>query len=108
MQWLFISDFRVNKETASVDAYPGLATDEDSSAVRLLASLLPADTARTKVAFGTEGGLFRQQWDQTPVLVCGPGSIEVAHKADEYVEVSQIEACDVMLSRLTDYLCSPD
>jgi len=39
------------------------------------------------------------------VLVCGPGSIEVAHKADEYVEISQIEACDAMLARLTDYLC---
>lgn len=90
-----------------INAYPGLATEDDSSAVRLLTSLLPPDTARTKVAFGTEGGLFRQQWDQTPVLICGPGSIEVAHKADEYVEVSQIAACDLMLSRLTDYLCSP-
>jgi acetylornithine deacetylase len=67
--------------------------------------LLPPDTPCTKVAFGTEGGLFRQQWDQTAVLVCGPGSIEVAHKADEFVEVSQIEACDRMLARLTDYLC---
>jgi acetylornithine deacetylase len=88
-----------------VNAYPGLATAEDSPAVRLLASLLPPDTPCTKVAFGTEGGLFRQQWDQTAVLVCGPGSIEVAHKADEFVEVSQIEACDRMLARLTDYLC---
>ncbi|ARP93134.1 acetylornithine deacetylase [Bordetella genomosp. 13] len=88
-----------------VNAYPGLATPEDSPAVSLLASLLPADTPLTKVAFGTEGGLFRQQWNQTAVLVCGPGSIEVAHKADEYVEVSQIEACDLMLARLTEYLC---
>ncbi|CAM3661940.1 acetylornithine deacetylase [Bordetella sputigena] len=88
-----------------VNAYPGLSTAEDSAAVHLLASLLPDGTARTKVAFGTEGGLFRQQWDETPVLVCGPGSIEVAHKADEYVEISQISACDEMMARLTDYLC---
>lgn len=88
-----------------INAYPGLATPEDSPAVSLLASLLPAGTPLTKVAFGTEGGLFRQQWNQTAVLVCGPGSIEVAHKADEYVEVSQIEACDLMLARLTEYLC---
>jgi acetylornithine deacetylase len=92
-------------EVQLVNSYPGLATAEDSAAVRLLASLLPEDTACTKVAFGTEGGLFRQQWDQTAVLVCGPGNIEVAHKADEFVEVSQIEACDRMLARLTDYLC---
>jgi acetylornithine deacetylase len=92
-------------EVQLVNAYPGLATAEDSPAVRLLASLLPPDTPCTKVAFGTEGGLFRQQWDQTAVLVCGPGNIEVAHKADEFVEVTQIEACDQMLARLTDYLC---
>jgi len=88
-----------------VNAYPGLSTARDSHAARLLASLLPADTAYTKVAFGTEGGLFQQSWNQTSVLVCGPGSIEVAHKADEYVEISQIEACDHLLSRLVDHLC---
>jgi acetylornithine deacetylase len=92
-------------EVRLVNAYPGLTTAQDSPAVRLLASLLPPGTPCTKVAFGTEGGLFRQQWDQTAVLVCGPGSIEVAHKADEFVEVSQIEACDQMLARLTDHLC---
>ncbi|RMX08947.1 acetylornithine deacetylase [Corticibacter populi] len=93
-------------EVQLVNAYPGLSTAEDSPAVRLLASLLPQGTSRTKVAFGTEGGLFRQCWNQTPVLVCGPGNIEVAHKADEYVEVSQIAACDQMLARLTDHLCA--
>ena len=88
-----------------VNAYPGLSTPDDSDGVRLLASLLPEQTERTKVAFGTEGGLFGRQWNQTHVLVCGPGSIEVAHKADEYVEISQIEACDGMLEKLVDYLC---
>lgn len=92
----------------TVNAYPGLSTGADTPAVRLLASLLPDGTERTKVAFGTEGGLFRQRWDATPVLVCGPGSIEVAHKADEYVETAQIDACDLMMARLTDYLCMDD
>ncbi|ARP87372.1 acetylornithine deacetylase [Bordetella genomosp. 9] len=92
-------------DVSLVNAYPGLSTAEDSPAVRLLASWLPPGTPRTKVAFGTEGGLFRRQWHETSVLVCGPGNIEVAHKADEYVEISQIEACDAMLARLTDYLC---
>jgi acetylornithine deacetylase len=40
------------------------------------------------------------------VLVCGPGSIGVAHKADEYVEIRQIEACDNLLSAVADSLCS--
>lgn len=89
-----------------VNAYPGLSVPDDAPAVRLLASMLPPGTALTKVAFGTEGGLFRQQWQQTAVLVCGPGSIEVAHKADEYVEIAQISACDAMMARLTEHLCA--
>ncbi|WP_233236126.1 acetylornithine deacetylase [Bordetella sp. LUAb4] len=87
-----------------VNTYPGLATADDSPGVQLLSSWLPPGTPLTKVAFGTEGGLFKQQWRDTAVLVCGPGSIEVAHKADEYVEITQIEACDAMLERLTAYL----
>ena len=88
----------------TVNTYPGLATAEDSEAVSLLASWLPPDTPLVKAAFGTEGGLFQQLWAQTSVLICGPGSIEVAHKADEYVDLSQLEACDAMMEKLTQYL----
>lgn len=88
----------------TVNTYAGLATADDSEAVALLASWLPPDTPLTKAAFGTEGGLFQQLWAQTSVLICGPGSIEVAHKADEYVELSQLEACDAMMEKLTRYL----
>jgi len=84
--------------------YPSLHTPEDAPAVGLLASLLPPGTPCTKVDYGTEGGLFKQSWSDTPVLVCGPGSIEVAHKPDEYVELSQLEACDRMLAGLIEFL----
>ena len=87
-----------------VNSYPGLATADDSAAVALLASWLPPETPLIKAAFGTEGGLFQQLWAQTSVLICGPGSIEVAHKADEYVELTQLHACDAMLEKLTEYL----
>lgn len=88
-----------------VNGYPGLSTDEHSEAVAFLAGLLPAGTSRIKVDYGSEGGLFKKSWDSTSVLVCGPGSIGVAHKADEYVEMSQIQACDELLSALADSLC---
>jgi acetylornithine deacetylase len=89
------------------NAYPGLSTAEDSHAARMLASLLPTGTGCTKVPFGSEGGLFQQSWSRTSVLVCGPGSIEVAHKADEYVEIGQIDACDRLMAKLVDHLCEP-
>lgn len=88
------------------NSYPSLSTREDSEAVALLSSLLPPGTPCTKVDYGTEGGLFRRSWKDTQVLVCGPGSIEVAHKADEYVEITQIEACDQLLAGLVAHLCT--
>lgn len=89
-----------------VNGYPGLRSDDDGEAIAFLAARLPAGTARTKVDYGSEGGLFKKIWGTTSVLVCGPGSIGVAHKADEYVETSQIEACDRLLSAVADSLCS--
>lgn len=82
-----------------VNAYPGLDTPPASEAVRFVESLLPAGTGRTKVAFGTEGGLFTRHLD-VPVVVCGPGSIVQAHKPDEYVSRAQLAECDAFMERL--------
>ncbi|CZR25348.1 Acetylornithine deacetylase [Legionella pneumophila] len=45
-----------------------------------------------KVAYATEAGLFQQA--EIPTIVCGPGSIEQAHRANEYVEVEQLRLCE--------------
>ena len=37
-----------------------------------------------------------------PTIICGPGSIEQAHKADEYVELSEIVRCDRFLQKLLE------
>lgn len=86
-----------------VNAYPGLDTHVASDAVRFLEALLPEETSKRKVAFGTEGGLFSTRLS-TPALVCGPGDIAVAHKPDEYVALAQLDACDRFLVRLIDSL----
>ena len=83
----------------TVNANPGLDTHPASEAVRFVESLLPAGTGRTKVAFGTEGGLFTRHLD-VPVVVCGPGSIVQAHKPDEYVSRAQLAECDAFMERL--------
>ena len=88
-----------------VNGYPGLRSDDDADAIARLAALLPKGTACTRVDYGSEGGLFKQSWRATSVLVCGPGSIGVAHKADEYVELSQLATCDALLTALADSLC---
>jgi len=53
------------------------------------------------VSYGTEAGIFYQKGG-VPAVVCGPGSIKEAHKADEYIDISQIKACERFLDRLLD------
>lgn len=59
----------------------------------------------SKVAFGAEAGLFLRELG-LPTVLCGPGSISVAHRPDEYVERSQLEACDRMIRKACSVLLS--
>ncbi|HUE92294.1 acetylornithine deacetylase [Pseudomonas sp.] len=86
-------------EIETLNVYPGLDTHPSVEAVRLLKNFAPADTGSTKVSFGTEGGLFSQRLN-VPVVVCGPGSIQQAHKPDEFIEVSQMDAGERFLEGL--------
>jgi acetylornithine deacetylase len=86
-------------EIEVINEYPGLDTHPSVEAVRLLHSFAAPDTRDIKVSFGTEGGLFASRLD-VPVVVCGPGSIEQAHKPDEFIEVSQLEAGERFLHTL--------
>lgn len=50
------------------------------------------------VSYGTEAGLFQEAGIDT--LVCGPGSILHAHKADEFVTLDQLGRCETWLRKL--------
>ena len=80
-------------------------TDDESSELQALIAALTGDNKRHKVAYATEGGQFTNSG--IPTIICGPGSIEQAHKADEYVELVEIERCDSFLQRLLES-CSTD
>ena len=54
------------------------------------------------VSFATEAGHF--QAAGLPTIVCGPGSIDQAHKADEFVDEAQLAACLGFLERLAEDL----
>ena len=86
-------------EIDTLNVYPGLDTHPSVEAVRFLKKFAAPDTGTAKVSFGTEGGLFKQRLD-VPVVVCGPGSIEQAHKPDEFVELSQMRAGERFLDGL--------
>ncbi|WP_157019088.1 acetylornithine deacetylase [Mesorhizobium xinjiangense] len=80
---------------------PGLETAPDAEIVTLAKRLSETNT-HSKVAFGTEAGRFHDMLGLETV-VCGPGSIAMAHKADEYIERDQMARCDRFLERLADW-----
>jgi acetylornithine deacetylase len=77
--------------------YPGLAMDEDSPAIALARELTGVNQIEA-VAYGTEAGHFQQAG--IPAVICGPGSIDQAHRADEFVALSELEACESFLRKL--------
>jgi len=78
---------------------PGLNTAPDAEVTRLAIALSGANVT-AKVSFGAEGGLF--QAAGIPTIICGPGSIDQAHKPDEFIALDQIARCERFLRRLID------
>jgi acetylornithine deacetylase len=68
----------------------GFDRKNKSDACELISSLT-GDNSRQVVSFGTEAGLFQEIGIST--VVCGPGSIEQAHKIDEYVVLDELKKC---------------
>ncbi len=84
-------------ETEVIGEVVGLEVMPENAARDLLAELTGANQADV-VAFGTEAGLFQKMG--MSVAVCGPGSINEAHKPDEFVSREQLQSCLDMLARL--------
>jgi acetylornithine deacetylase len=84
----------------AISGFPGLDTPPAVELVGLAKSLA-GRSQHGKVAYGTEGGLFAAAG--IPTVVIGPGSIEQAHKADEFIAASELAACGAFLDRLISH-----
>ena len=72
----------------------GFDRDKSSKACEFVSSIT-GDNSREVVSFGTEAGLFQEIGIST--VVCGPGSIEQAHKIDEFIRLDELKKCLVFL-----------
>jgi acetylornithine deacetylase len=89
-------------ETTIAANVPGLAAD-DSAAETLARAALESPDESIAVPFATEAGYFqRTGW---PSVICGPGSIEQAHKPDEFIERSQLIGCERFLDNAIERQC---
>jgi acetylornithine deacetylase len=87
-----------------LSGYPGLeALPAANVDWQIAAACGPAP--RLAVDFGTEAGLYQQRLG-IPVVVCGPGSMDDAHGADESVALDQLRGCTELVSRLLGQLSS--
>jgi acetylornithine deacetylase len=84
-------------ETDTIVAVPPLMPDPGSPAEALARRLTGANTTTT-VSFASEAGLYQQAG--IPAIVCGPGSITVAHQPDEYITRAELAAGQAFLDRL--------
>jgi acetylornithine deacetylase len=76
---------------------PALDNSAETEVVAL-AQALSGNTDTGKVSYGTEGSQF--QAAGIPTVICGPGSIEQAHKPNEFVALAQIAQSEAFLRGL--------
>lgn len=75
---------------------------EDGSAAESLVLALAGSNATHAVSYCTEAGLFQEIG--VPTVICGPGSIDQAHKPDEFIALQQVSACEDFLRGLIAHL----
>ncbi|MDA7424504.1 acetylornithine deacetylase [Thalassococcus lentus] len=82
-------------------ALPPFAPTQDNHAEQLVRQIT-GDNSENHVSYGTEASHF--QTVGYNAVVCGPGSIEVAHQPDEYITVAQFNEGQRFMEKLLQRL----
>ncbi len=80
---------------------PALRQENHDAITKIMS--LTGSSRQGAVSYGTEAGFY--QWAGMSVIVCGPGSIAQAHKADEFVTIDQLEAGNALLKKVAAWMC---
>lgn len=73
------------------------------SPAETIALALARQNSTHAVSYGTEAGAFQADLE-IPTVVCGPGDILQAHAPDEFIAVSEIDACVAFMRRLVEHV----
>jgi acetylornithine deacetylase len=79
---------------------PALEAGPNTELAQYVLGLTGQDAVGQAVSYMTEGGLYQRAG--IPTVICGPGSIQQAHKPNEYVELEQLALCDEFIRNLSD------
>ena len=83
------------------DGIPGFQTDINSEVIQIAEKLSGRESGT--VAFGTEGPYLNAMGMDTVVL--GPGDIDQAHQANEYLSLDRIPPMLDLLTKMVDHFC---
>jgi len=87
-------------EIVPICSAPGFSAMENSELLHVVKKITAQKELR-KVSYATEAGIFQKQGIAT--LVCGPGNIEQAHRANEFVLLKQLKLCEIFLKKLVTH-----
>ena len=87
--------------TSLFDGTPALSTPANSEIVKMTEAL--THSISQSVVFATEGPYFSQLGMETVIL--GPGSIEVAHQPNEFIEIEQLQQAIDTYRALINEVC---
>lgn len=84
-------------EVVELVSYPEFSTPDSSEALKFVTDITGANQTFA-VNYGTEAGHFSHAG--IPTIVIGPGNIAQAHRADEFIELTQLMACGDFLKNI--------
>lgn len=90
-----------HEELSNYPALPGAGKDTLAELMARLTGHQPVQS----VSYGTEAGLFHEAG--ISAVICGPGSIARAHRANEYILDEELHDCLAMMRSLAMVLCRP-
>lgn len=82
---------------------PALRPEADGAAEQIARSIT-GDNGSHVVSYGTEAGQFQDEGFST--VVCGPGSIDQAHQADEFISLDQLNKGAAFVHSVMDRLAA--
>lgn len=98
---------KISKETSihfkQLESIPALEHSENLLIKKIIQQCTNLKTNK-KVAYATEAGIFAQ--NNIPTLICGPGNIEQAHRANEYISFSQLKKCEIFIEKIINFFSS--
>ncbi len=95
-------DFSI-KTIENHPSVPHLDTKDDADVVNLIKNICGRSKLNT-VAYASEAGQFANEGFQS--VICGPGSIAQAHRANEFIAKEQLEKGVEMIEKLVQELSS--